>query len=203
MFAALSRSCCGAFFLMHMLFPSPPSSALPQSPSCPFPIPSPLPPSSLPAVPNSTVESSRLWLSNPCGYECPISCSQHTDGTSAGGERPDFHWPQKPPVGRCLSPLAAPGVAPSPDGEASQHGGLCRGARASRRGRAPAVPLGLGPMPAVGHGMKSVRSSPSCCCPGPELTFSLIASLPALHLHVRAALSRTASGLRRVGELCK
>lgn len=115
----------------------------------------------LPAVTNSTVESFRLWLLNSRNYECPISCSKHTEVTSATLERPDLHWPQKPRVGHCLGPLAAPGIAPSPelpgaqpptpDGEAFPPGAPGAAGPAPSPARGTAVPC-TPPEPPGPHG---------------------------------------------------
>lgn len=154
--------------------------------TCPFPI---LPPTLLLLpLPDSTV--------SPSGFGCRIHAVMNVPFavvTTAGGERPNLHRPQMPRVSHSPGPQGRPFPRAHPPTH-SRWRSLSRGTlpvpgAGSRRGRARA--------------MESAGSSPPRGRPGPELTFSLIASLPALHLHVRAALSRTASGLRRVGELCK
>ena len=147
-----SRICC---FLPLPLLPFP---NLCPVPSLSLPVLLPL----LPAVTNSTVESFRLWLWNSCNYECPISCSKHTDVTSASVERPDLHWPQKPRVSHFPGPLTAPGIAPSPelpgaqpltpDGEAFLPGAPGAAGPAPSPARGTAVPCTPLPEPAGPQG---------------------------------------------------
>lgn len=85
------------------------------------------------------------------------------------------------------------GVHPAPPG-AFGGGVLARPWLLGGRTAAPAGPVGVTPVP-FSH----------CCawCLGLMLTFLSLPLFLLPHLHVSAALSRSASGLRRVGELCK
>lgn len=151
------------------------------------------------AVTNSTVELFRLWLLNSCSYDCPISpskphlseCGNHLN--APGPRSPPWRFPGPPTQARPPEPLGFGHFGPSGRGPAA-HPAPCPMPQLL-----PPVPQGLsGPRPCA-----DLCSLRVVAAPGPELTFSLIALFLLSHLHVRAALSRTASGLRRVGELCK